>query len=117
MTGPDHTPHPDGSARSWRIAIPGSAPFACREDQSVLDAMRQAGLNPLAVGCRGGGCGVCRVRVETGAYHARPMSTSCVPPAEAAHGLALACRIMPREDLGLRAAPMERCCKPRAQAA
>ncbi|MBS7668981.1 2Fe-2S iron-sulfur cluster-binding protein [Croceicoccus gelatinilyticus] len=96
-------------APAWRVEIAGSQPFTCREDQTVLDAMRCAGLNPLAIGCRGGGCGVCRVRVQGGEYVARPMSTACVPPEEALNGLALACRIMPRGNLTMRAAPIDRC--------
>ncbi|WP_343222226.1 2Fe-2S iron-sulfur cluster-binding protein [Novosphingobium profundi] len=99
------------------MEIAGSPAFPCREDQNVLEAMRHAGLNPLAIGCRGGGCGVCRVRVSDGEYFARPMSTACVPPEEAIEGLALACRIMPRTDLKMSAAPMDRCCKPKARKA
>lgn len=104
-------------ARVWSVEIAGSRAFPCREDQTVLAAMRDAGLNPLAVGCRGGGCGVCRVRVAAGEYRTGPMSADCVSASEIAAGLALACRVTPRADLQLVAAPMDRGAKSLMRAA
>ena len=37
--------------------------FICQEGQSVLKAMEQLGMKCVPVGCRGGGCGFCKIRV------------------------------------------------------
>jgi hypothetical protein len=47
------------------------------------------------VGCRGGGCGVCRVRVLDGAYTTLRMSRQAHVEADEAAGVVLACRIVP----------------------
>lgn len=86
--------------------------FPCREDETVIAAMertldvtvlrRNGGAVP--VGCRRGGCGVCRVRVLDGPYRVEAMSRAHVSEAEQAEGYALACRIVPEGDLSLRLA-------------
>ena len=50
--------------------------FRCLPDQSVLSAMEQQGKRCVPVGCRGGGCGLCKVRVMAGEV-ARTMPTDC----------------------------------------
>ena len=56
----------------------------------------------LPVGCRRGGCGVCRVRVLAGAYRADRMSRAHVSEEQEAAGVALSCCIYPLSDLSLR---------------
>lgn len=56
----------------------------------------------LPVGCRRGGCGICRVRVTSGEYRRDPMSRDHVSAEEEATGLVLACCIYPLSDLSLR---------------
>ena len=73
--------------------------FRCGEGQNVLKAMEQLGRKGIPVGCRNGGCGVCKVRVTGGRYSAQKMSRSCVTAEDEAQGLALACRIFPASDL------------------
>ncbi|WP_312974760.1 2Fe-2S iron-sulfur cluster binding domain-containing protein [Stutzerimonas nitrititolerans] len=73
--------------------------FTCRPDQSVLRAMEEQGKRCVPVGCRGGGCGLCKVRVLSGDYQCGRMSCSQVPPEAAQQGLALACQLYPRADL------------------
>lgn len=112
---------PQGQA--FRIRIGGDAAgFACRADQTVLNAMITAGRAPagierLPVGCRGGGCGVCRVQVTGGRYDAERMSAACVTAEQADAGIALACRIRPRSDLTLLPAPLDRARRCEARAA
>lgn len=76
--------------------------FACRADQSVLTAMSGAGQACVQVGCRGGGCGVCRVQVLEGVYECGTMSSAQVGAEDRAGGIALACQVYPRSDLRLR---------------
>lgn len=60
----------------------------------------------LPVGCRRGGCGICRVRVTAGSYRTTAMSRTHVSPDEEAEGVVLACAIYPRSDLSLRLEPV-----------
>jgi ferredoxin len=75
---------------------------ACAEQDNVLRAMEALGRKGIPVGCRGGGCGVCKVRVTGGAYHTRKMSRACVSEAEEADGVVLACKLFPDSDLSLK---------------
>ncbi|PCD01416.1 2Fe-2S iron-sulfur cluster-binding protein [Halopseudomonas pelagia] len=73
--------------------------FRCLPEQSVLRAMEIQGKRCLPVGCRGGGCGLCKVQVISGEYQCGPMSRKHVPDAALACGEALACRLYPLSDL------------------
>ncbi len=78
--------------------------FHCTEQQHLLEGMQafRIGvplLKVIPVGCRGGGCGVCRIRVLQGDYETRKMSCKHIPLEKQAEGLALACRVFPRSEL------------------
>lgn len=75
--------------------------FSCRDDQNVLLGMEVLGRKGIPVGCRGGGCGVCKVRITAGHYEVRKMSRACVAAEEEADGVVLACKVFPRSDLSL----------------
>lgn len=88
----------------FQIAVPDAAlSFPCRDDQTVLGAMIQAGAGALQVGCRSGGCGVCRVQVLDGSYETGTMSHAQVSQADREQGIVLSCQLFPRGDLRLRA--------------
>ena len=65
-----------------------------------MEALARKGI---PVGCRGGGCGVCKVRIEAGDVRTEKMSRACISAEEEAQGLVLACRAYPRSDLQLSA--------------
>lgn len=73
--------------------------LACRESQSLLQSMERLGYKGIPVGCRNGGCGVCKIQVLEGTFDRRAMSRAHVSEAEEAQGFALACRITPRSNL------------------
>ncbi len=73
--------------------------FPVRAGERVLHEMVKVGKNAIDVGCRGGGCGVCRVRVIEGEYTTRRMSRKHVTEADEAEGIVLACRLIPISDL------------------
>jgi ferredoxin len=75
--------------------------FPCRDGESVLAAVHRLGQRGIPVGCRSGGCGVCKVAVLSGSYSAVAMSRDHVSESEEAAGQVLACRIYPRSDLHL----------------
>lgn len=93
-----------------RLRDSGEA-FYCREEQHLLQGMQNFRigvpmLSLIAVGCRGGGCGVCRIRVLSGEFEAKKMSRKHIPEADQAVGIALACRVYPRADLDIEVLPI-----------
>ena len=80
------------------------AQFSCPDGKRVLIAMEHQGLKHIPIGCRGGGCGTCRVRVTGGRYRTRKMSRVQVSEIDEQTGYALACRLIPESDLTLRLA-------------
>lgn len=75
--------------------------FVVAAGQSVLCGMEKACSRAIEVGCRGGGCGLCKVRVLQGRYSTGRMSRRQVSEQEQAAGFALACRLLPESDLVL----------------
>lgn len=86
---------------SFSVALGESRGFDCDAQRSVLDAMMSRGRSGITVGCRGGGCGVCKVRVVRGRYRTGVMSAACVSAAEREADVALACKLFPDSDLVL----------------
>ena len=76
--------------------------FSCAEDQSVLVGMERLGKGGIPVGCRGGGCGVCKIELVEGDIFKRRMSRAHVTEADEEQGIFLACRVFPRSDLVVR---------------
>ena len=83
--------------------------FDCEAAQSVLKAMEQNGMRCVPVGCRGGGCGFCKVKVLEGQFECGKMSRVHAPPEAVAQGEVLACRVYPLTDLIIE-------CRPKAAA-
>ena len=75
--------------------------YRCADHRSVLEGMEALGKKGIPVGCRQGGCGVCKVRILEGQYVRRVMSRAHVSAEEEAAGCALSCRIYPSSDLRL----------------
>jgi ferredoxin len=76
--------------------------YRCASDENVLRGMEKLGRKGIPVGCRGGGCGVCKIEVVHGRFEARVMSREHVSEDDEVHGRVLACRIHPTTDLKLR---------------
>lgn len=75
--------------------------FVCADGLDVLRSMESLGRKGIPVGCRGGGCGVCKVRVLSGRFRTEAMSRACVSAEEQEQGYALACKLHPLDDLHL----------------
>jgi ferredoxin len=80
----------------------GGLQYRCPSERSVLEGMEALGKKGIPVGCRNGGCGVCKVEVTSGRYVARVMSREHVSEADEACGRVLSCRIRPQSDLRLK---------------
>jgi len=84
--------------------------YACGDDLDLLRGMEALGRRGIPVGCRGGGCGICKVKITQGEFTTRKMSRAYVSEAEEADGVVLACRCYPRSDIDLVAVEkMARC--------
>ena len=87
-----HTIHIADSGESYR----------CAAGETLLAGMERLGKKGIPVGCRGGGCGVCKIEVVSGSYAARVMSRDHVSREDEAAGRVLACRVRPQSDMVLR---------------
>lgn len=74
------------------------ASFSCAEDKSVLDMALQSGIK-IPYACRGGGCGMCKVKVVAGTFELGLCSKAVLPPEERTVHYVLACKTYPRSDL------------------
>lgn len=87
-----------------------SEAYACDDACTLLGGMEALARRGIPVGCRGGGCGVCKVRIESGSVRTEKMSRAHVSPEEEAQGYVLACRAYPKSDVRLSAVDkMARC--------
>lgn len=84
----------------FTIKVEGSGvSFECSPESSLLAGMEAQAKKAIAVGCRGGGCGFCKIKVLDGQYESKKMSVKFVSKTEQVHGYALSCRVFPRSDM------------------
>ncbi len=74
----------------------------CSPGQSILDGIVKLGSKGIPTGCRGGGCGVCKVEICSGSYARKPMSRAHVTAQDELDGQGLACRVIPTSNISLR---------------
>ena len=70
----------------------------CRGDESVLAAILRSGAK-VVFGCRGGGCGTCKMRLISGAVDHGRCSAAVLSHEEKAAGAFLSCQARPLSDL------------------
>lgn len=93
-------PTPDQVERSHRVLLNESGEaFVCTGGETALVAMAKTGRRGIPLGCRGGGCGVCKVEVVEGQYSKKIMSRSHVSLEDEQAHRVLACCIIPESDL------------------
>lgn len=103
-------PEAPAAARRVTVTIEGHGSASVSTEERLLVALARAhGVGQFAgfprklpVGCRRGGCGVCRAKVIAGDYRRGPMSREHVSPSEEAEGIVLTCAIYAQSDLTLR---------------
>ncbi len=76
--------------------------FEATAEQTVLDAMEGKGRHGIEVGCRFGGCGVCKIEILQGAFRVAKMSRAHVTEEDERAGRVLACRVAAASDLVVR---------------
>jgi len=88
----------------YRIEVRNTAQwFDCKPENSLLSGIERHRVEAIRVGCRGGGCGVCRIKIVSGEFESKKMSIKHVTHEEAAAGYALSCRVFPRSDMAIEA--------------
>ena len=70
-------------------------------DNIVKAVARQIPNHPMN-GCRGGGCGICRIRIIKGNYRIERMSLTHITSQDIANGELLACKVYPRGNMELK---------------
>ncbi|UUZ44859.1 2Fe-2S iron-sulfur cluster-binding protein [Janibacter limosus] len=81
------------------IVQPSGAEILISPDDTVLAGLQKAGY-AYTVGCRRGGCGICKVDVLEGSFtYNRPVADSVITAEERTDGTCLSCRAVPDVDL------------------
>jgi len=92
-----------GDAVSYQVLIEDTGEdYRCPPDRDLLRSMERLGRKGIPAGCRGGGCGVCKVHILSGSVTSKKMSRAHVSVEEEASGYVLACRTCPRSDVRLK---------------
>jgi len=71
---------------------------ACAPEESVLAAILSSGAS-VVFGCRGGGCGTCKMRLISGRVEHGRCSAAVLPEEEKEYGWFLSCRARALTDL------------------
>ncbi|WP_134700605.1 2Fe-2S iron-sulfur cluster binding domain-containing protein [Ammoniphilus sp. YIM 78166] len=75
--------------------------FRCAEKEDVLTAARRQGV-AIPLGCRGGGCGMCKIQVTKGKFDRGKSSMEVLPEGEREKNYSLACKTYPLGDLTIK---------------
>ena len=102
-----HEPSPlrapaDGRTRAiglYRINFrPLGDTVVCRADETVLSAILRSGAK-VVFGCRGGGCGTCKMRLISGQVDYGRCSAAVLADEDKREGSFLSCQARPLSDL------------------
>lgn len=75
--------------------LPDAARVEARDGETVLAALTRASFR-YRIGCRRGGCGICKVRLALGEVrYERPIAASVLTDEERVEGVCLSCRAVP----------------------
>ena len=89
---------------SWRDGVytitlsPVGNTVPCRPEETVLAAILRSGAS-VVFGCRGGGCGTCKMRLISGRVDHGRCSAAVLPAEERESGWFLSCQARALSDL------------------
>jgi ferredoxin len=79
--------------------LPDDVRVTTRPDETILAALGRAGLR-YRIGCRRGGCGVCKLQVRLGEVrYTHPIADSVLTDDERVEGICLSCRAAPSTNI------------------
>ena len=98
--GPHSVPRPRSGDPSTDVTIlPDGVHLTARAEETLLAALSRAGLR-YRVGCKRGGCGVCKVQLLLGeVQYERPIAASVLSDDERVEGICLSCRAVPLTNI------------------
>ena len=83
----------------YRIHVkPDDRIIPAKQGESILDTTSRNGVK-VKVGCKGGGCGICKIQVLEGDVDRGISSQSVLSLEEIEQGFALACQTQPKGDI------------------
>ena len=86
----------------YRISfLPLGDTVVCRTNETVLSSILRSGAK-VGFGCRGGGCGTCKMRLVWGQVDYGRCSAAVLPDEDKRDGLFLSCQARPLSDLTVR---------------
>ena len=81
--------------------LPDGLQVTAAEAETVLKALSRAGLTDR-VGCKRGGCGICKVQLVLGEVrYERPVAESVLSDDERVEGICLSCRAVPITNIAI----------------
>ena len=81
--------------------LPDGLQVNAAEAETVLKALSRAGLK-YRIGCKRGGCGVCKVQLVLGEVrYERPVADSVLSDDERVEGICLSCRAVPITNIAI----------------
>lgn len=79
--------------------LPDDERVLVKPGETILGALTASGFG-YRIGCRRGGCGVCKVDLRSGSVsYDHPVADTVLSPEEAAAGTVLSCRAVPGGDV------------------
>ena len=79
--------------------LPDGVEVVAADDETLLRALARAGLR-YRVGCKRGGCGVCKVQLKLGEVrYERPIAPQVLSDDERVEGICLSCRAVPLTNI------------------
>lgn len=68
------------------------------DSESLLDGAQRNGIK-IPYACKGGGCGLCKVKVEVGSFERGKSSIAVLSKDERVDNYSLACKTYPKSDM------------------
>jgi len=79
--------------------LPDGVQVTAGDEETLLRALARAGLR-YRVGCKRGGCGICKVQLSLGEIrYERPIAESVLSDDERVEGVCLSCRAVPLTNI------------------
>ena len=72
--------------------------IACHEQESLLDAANRLGFK-IPYACKGGGCGLCKIKVQDGQFERLKCSKAVLNDEEIEMNYTLACKTYPKSHM------------------
>lgn len=77
---------------------PSGKTITVKETQTILDAACNQGVN-IEYACKGGGCGLCKIKVADGDFERGKSSKAVLPDSDRKQDYTLACKTYPKSNM------------------